>query len=207
MLRRLAIVFMCGLVSALASSSASVGAVHGLQSRVLLSDGAKDVWEDNPREGTLTLFGEFPTADVRWAVGRHLRGSVIVRMRFVNLQRVGTQQTHAAFIKTPNNLYLALVMSFPNRRAGRHHLEQWGPPAHGSMIRCDGMTHHISYPRDVAQMRVPRSCLGSPRWIRLGMHNVLFTGRSLQAPMYLDNPHNDRADAGQRILTRRLLRR
>jgi hypothetical protein len=31
---------------------------------------------------------------------------------------------------------------------------------------CLGMTHRISYATNVVRMRIPRSCLGRPRWVR-----------------------------------------
>ncbi len=207
MVRRMAVVVVCGLASVLAGLPASVGVERGLPWGVVLRDGSGDVWEEDPAKDTITLIGDFPTVDVRRAAGRHLRRSVLVRMRFVDLRRIGRQQTQAAFIKTPDNLYLALLSSFPNQRAVRHSLEQWGPPAHGSTVRCEGFNHHIDYAGNVAQMRLPRSCLGNPCWVRLGMHNVLFKGGGLLAPTYSDNPHNDGTAAGQRILTRRLHRR
>lgn len=38
---------------------------------------------------------------------------------------------------------------------------------------CAGFTRRIDYAEDTVVMRVPRSCLGTPQWVRLGPSNQL----------------------------------
>lgn len=51
------------------------------------------------------------------------------------------------------------------------------------------MTHAIDYGTGVVRLRIPRTCLGVPRWIRVAVIDVLTAG----SQRYLDNPQNHAA--------------
>lgn len=36
-----------------------------------------------------------------------------------------------------------------------------------SPLRCPGLAHTLDYERNVVTLRVPRSCVGNPAWVRL----------------------------------------
>jgi hypothetical protein len=195
----------CLLTLLVGAPAAAVGPVDGSRSRVVLRDGGGDVWRDDLASGERTAVHGHLESDLLRATARHRTHAVVVRFHFADLRRVGQQQTQAAFIRTPKRLYLAMVMSFPHKRAGRPHLEDWSPPVDGSLIRCDGLSHHISYRRDVVTLRVPRSCLRYPRWVRVKLHNYTVADASVDSGRtYLDNPHNRQADPD--AFTRRIYR-
>lgn len=54
----------------------------------------------------------------------------------------------------------------------------------GAVVQCH-TGHRIDYANDVLSVRIPRSCLGNPRWVQLTLVSVFFGGRTLLA----DNPH------------------
>jgi hypothetical protein len=154
---------------------------------VVLRDGAGDVWKVNIRTSHWTLVGDLPAADVRRAVVRHRAHAVVVRTRFENLRRVGVQ-IHDAGIKTPDDSFYTEVTSRPGKRAGRHVL--YDEPG-GERLGCANFTHRIDYPNDTVTVRVPRSCLDHPRWVRANIGNRLVLGDRPHRRHYADNPHDD----------------
>lgn len=67
------------------------------------------------------------------------------------------------------------------------------------------MTHRINDATDVVRMRIPRSCMGRSRWVKVSINNFMVTtstnGRN--GVVYFDSPHNHEPFGGP---TRRLYR-
>lgn len=131
------------------------------------------------------------------AVIRHAPFAVRVRMRFVDLRRVGTQH-YWVQIGTPRNGYFAQVVSAPGARQGTHRFDSH------RVSGCRGMTHRIRYVRDVVSLSIPRHCLERPRWVRVGLANTLTRTSGRHETVYRDNPHNHGAFSDE--VTRRLHR-
>ena len=188
-------------VTAVVGTAAPV-AVAGAErpSRVVVRDGTGDVWKVNLRTSHWTLAGDRPTADVRRAVVRHRSGAVVVRTRFENLRRVGVQ-SHAAGLTTDDGDFFVEVTSRPGKRSGRRALYD-GPG--GERIECAGMSHRIDYAAETVKVRVPRSCLRDPRWVRANLGNRLVVGERPDRRHYADNPHDDGAYSN--VGTRRVYR-
>lgn len=168
--------------------------------RVVRTDPVGDVWAiAEGEEGEWVSAGDAPYADVRRAVVRHRRGSVVIRMSFTDLRRVHPAG-YWATIYGPKKFRAALVMAGPGRWKGRRMLVngQFGT------ARCRGFTHSIDYADDVVTMQVPRRCLGRPAWVRVSLDNYSFRGEDEESFEELtDNPHNDGHEAGT---TRRIYR-
>ncbi len=173
-------------------------AAHGdeVASRVVLRDGAGDVWIANSDQEKPTRV-VFPAADVTRALVRHAPFAVRIRMRFVDLRRIGRQH-YVVQIGTPSSVYFAQVVSSPGARRGTQRFDSNRPSA------CRGMTHSIRYGDNVVSMRIPRRCLDQPRWVRVGLENTLTLNRDNRAITYRDNPHNHGAFSDE--VTRRLYR-
>jgi hypothetical protein len=165
-------------------------------SRVVLRDGAGDVWIANSDQEKPTR-AVFPAADVTRALVRHAPFAVRIRMRFVDLRRIGTQH-YVVQIGTPRSVYFAQVVSSPGARRGTQRFDGNRPSG------CRGMTHSIRYGGNVVSMRIPRRCLDQPRWVRVGLENTLTLNRGKRAITYRDNPHNHGAFSDE--VTRRLYR-
>jgi hypothetical protein len=154
---------------------------------VVLTDGAGDVWVDRSGFGdNLDTRVSFPPADVKRAVVRHATYAVRIRMRFVNLRRLGDQAFQAEIETSGGGLSNADVGSSPGHRSGSHSFHSGGFPDTG----CPGMTHRINYATDVVRMRIPRSCLGRPRWVRVTLFNFMITTSDDGDVFHVDNPHN-----------------
>ncbi len=166
---------------------ASAGPAEERISRVLLGDPTGDVWaigegEDEQWESA----GEAPTADVLGAVVRHGRHKVVVRMTFTNLRRVDPQ-SYSATIFSRREYGAVFVSAGPGRWKGRHQLVDG---SFGS-VRCPNLDHSIDYVTEQVTVRVPRSCLGRPRWVRVGIANFMFRGETEEEFQELtDNPHS-----------------
>jgi hypothetical protein len=199
MFRRVAVVISGLLAVAMLPLSVSNASATEHATGVVLTDGAGDVWfdpggsDDNP-----STRGSFPPADVKRAVVRHATYALRIRMRFVTLRREGSQGFEAE-IQTPTESQLiASVTSVPGHRRGRHFFSDEG-------TTCPGMTHRINYATDVVRMRIPRSCLGRPRWVKVSLNNFMVTTPTSgqHDVVYFDNPHNHEPFGGP---TRRLYR-
>jgi hypothetical protein len=83
---------------------------------VVLTDGAGDVWVDRSGFGdNLDTRVSFPPADVKRAVVRHATYAVRIRMRFVNLRRLGDQAFQAEIETSGGGLFNADVGSSPRQ--------------------------------------------------------------------------------------------
>ena len=193
MYRRLSAALTCTLVATgtLTATAQNAAAVEELPSRVVLYDGAGDVWtyglngSQNPPAMT-----SFPPADVMRAVIKHGPDALRLRMRFADLDKVGRQAYRVDILtsKARYDGYFAAVVAGPDSRQGRHFLEL------DSSVRCPGFTHEIDYVTDVVTMRIPRRCLGRPRWVKVHLDNALWTGDSDHPDSaYEDNPHGHNA--------------
>jgi hypothetical protein len=185
-------------VMAAAALTGAAPAAHSdeVASGVVLRDGPGDVWTGLSHDQEPTP-AEFPAADVTRAFVRHAPFAVRIRMRFVDLRRVGTQR-YGVQIGTPSNVYFAQVVSAPGARRGTHRFDS------SQTSGCRGMTHRIRYVRNVVSMRIPRRCLERPRWVRVGLENTLTRNHGEHETIYRDNPHNHGAFSDE--VTRRLYR-
>jgi hypothetical protein len=171
-------------------------------SRVVLHDGRGDVWGVTGfgEEDSYVPAGSQPAADVTAAVAAHGRGSVRIRMRFVDLRRVS--QAYVAFIRSRDDLFLAYIEANRRNPAGRHELLDYSA---ASGVDCAGFAHDLEYDTDRVVVRIPRSCLDRPRWVRISLSNYRYRSEDAQFPEVTDNPHN-RGGSGSGGETPRLYR-
>lgn len=180
---------LCGAVAAALVVATPSGPVLGSESpsRVVLRDGTGDVWKVNVRTSAWRKVGELPAADVTRAVVRHRSDTVVVRVRFVDLRRTG-RQTYWTGIETPRDTFYTELVSRRGARAGQ--LTLFDGPA-GARLPCAQLAHRIDYAADLVAVRVPRSCLGTPRWVTANIGNILVLGARPHRRHYADNPHDD----------------
>jgi hypothetical protein len=199
MYRTLIALFTLSLAAAgtLATTVDRAAAVEDIPSRVVLHDGTGDVWtvSGDGEEFTKT---SYPTADVTRAVVKHGHYAIRIRMRFADLRRVGFQAFEAMIFNPRRGDDLASVGSGPGARQGTH---QW----EAGESRCRGFTHTINYDTNWVTMRIPRSCLGRPPWVKVSLYNFTSIGdEESSTTHYTDNPHNHKESSF--TYTRRLYR-
>jgi len=146
---------------------------------VVLHDGPGDVWTfSNVTIGYLPATQ--PAADVLRARVTHGSLAVSVRLVFDDLQRVDTQWYYCD-IHTPGLTSRFVVEAEKGLWRGRA-LQQ----IDGEWVRVPGLSHHIDYGSDELTLRVPRSLLGGPPWVRVRLRNEL--GLSDHNTFFTDNP-------------------
>lgn len=155
-------------------------------SQVGLQDGPKDVWGGN--DGSYTKWepvGGKPTVDVRRAWVSNRQNAVVVGMRYVDLRRVG-ELIFLYDVKTPEQLYRVRV--YGGQGYGDGVSQMWD-------VDCPQLRHHIDYARDLVSVRIPRSCLGHPAWVKVKPWTLLWREAQGGKPLGLtDNPLNQRAE-------------
>lgn len=180
MLRRLATVSACVVALTLASPAAA----HA-DSRTLV-DARGDVWAmDTPEEGQNTRVPERRQGDIIRTVFAHNNQQVVIRTKFAQLDRAGQLSIMAIKLRTNTGMVRWIsLFAGPGRDTNR-----W----RGIVTRGDGApmkcaTHRIDYAAAVAEVRIPRSCLGDPRWVQgsLAAGNFARNGT-----FFGDNPRND----------------
>jgi hypothetical protein len=99
-------------------------------------------------------------ASTRLTHGSH---RVAVRVRFVDLRRVGDVQGLLVPMVTDEGVrrYLQLV-AHPRRWSGETSLFNGG----FGEVPCRGVRHSIDYRRNVMRASFPRHCASSPRWVK-----------------------------------------
>lgn len=183
--RRVSAAAACGfLVAALLTPTGSADASLSAEvSRIVLRDGAGDVERMVPPDTTSYPYGAFPPADVTRARVSHRADALVMKMRFVNLRRVGTQRFWTD-IKTPGpHHYKAELTTAPGARQGSKVFE-----LDNVAKRCRGFRRTVDYADDVVTMRIARTCLGNPSWVRVMMMSILVVKDG--GPLYIDHPHS-----------------
>ena len=98
----------------------------------------------------------------------HGRRAIWIHIRLRELDTTGNGNFHVVSILTPSRTRTIEVDAFPGHWEGRASVTD----AHGRAAVC-AVTHRIDYIRNRVLMRVPRKCLGKPRWIRVGIRTTV----------------------------------
>lgn len=117
---------------------------------------------------TMTVDPSRVEGDVTSLGVTHTRHRVYLALKYARLTRpsgddLGFQQFS---IKTSKHRRFELVLiASPDRvRAGR----LFGRSNGSGRAKCGGLQTHIDYGNDLVTASIPRSCLGKPRWVRVG---------------------------------------
>lgn len=190
---RLTAAAVAGLMLPLLLSAPASGGDQRI-SEIVLRDGTSDVWASPVGAGDYTRRPAQQVHDVTRVVLAHRAHAIVVRMRFAGLARAGRQWFDVGIV-TPDSGWAAGIAASPRNPDGRHTLYEDGGERPD---RCAAMTHTIDYDSDLVTLRVPRSCVGDPAWVR--MHSSNF--RMTRSVLWTDNAHS--AGSAVRRLTTRL---
>jgi hypothetical protein len=180
MLRRLAVVGACTLaITMLAPATAQA------DTRTLV-DGAGDVWEPftdfENREHT--RHPDRRQGDILRAFFAHKQRQIVIRIKYAELDRIGSR--HSINVRLhPNaggNHWASVHATRGNDWRGVSMIE----PVDGSGPLDCGISHRMDYAQDRALIRVPRRCMGNPRWIQASMTH----GHIINDRFFTDNPSN-----------------
>jgi hypothetical protein len=166
MIRRLTALVALGLVLLVATPA--VGQADDLH-RYTVSDPRGDVKKTASGDGPMVAAPNREHGDIRSTTVRHGVGGIWVRMRFNELGRIDDLFNASVRVRTNTGLYRGVaVMAGSQQFFGD---SRWRG---GTLVeRRDGRpvdsctaAHRIDYDTNVIMLRIPRTCLGSPRWVR-----------------------------------------
>lgn len=130
-----------------------------------VSDSRGDVWLQNEDGDNQRRVAHRRIGDITSFRVAHQRHGVRVRIKVVKMTKPALLASGTVMLKGPDGKrYVAAAFTtvFDDTPRGVHAL--WGPS--DERVRCPGMAHRLDYRKGVITMFIPRSCLGSPRWVR-----------------------------------------
>lgn len=102
-------------------------------------------------------------SDVRSIRVTHLPRTVRVAMTYRALNRVGLFKATGLRIVSDKGVREVFVSAGPGNWRGDREVRNGA----GKLVGCAGMTHQLDYVNDKVLFVIPRTCLGSPRWVRV----------------------------------------
>jgi len=94
----------------------------------------------------------------------HRAQAVVIRLRFRDLTP-HKQRWLMTVVKTPRDDF-SITIRWRRNGSSVVAIEHDSPDAGV----CPNMVRRVNVARNVILVRIPRACLGSPRWVRVGMH-------------------------------------
>jgi hypothetical protein len=111
------------------------------------------------------------TGDVTRTAVRHRTSNVFILVTFADLRRDDASSGH----------FLRVVTNEGARRNVMIDVSAQQPQGvmsmykdNGARLTCRGLGRHIDYSDETIRFEVPRSCLGSPRWVRVGFNTFRY---------------------------------
>lgn len=153
--------------AALADGYGHADSVGDVQS--VASDGQGHVTNTTPTAEPTATLGDITS--VRAVNGAR---SVKVVMHFVELNPGGLAQVHEVMIATPTKARVAYVSAFPGKWGGKASLAT----VRGKKVSCK-VSHRISYAHNKVVVRVPQSCLGHAKKIKVGAATLVADGTKI----------------------------
>lgn len=98
----------------------------------------------------------------------HARRAIWVQIRLRELDTTGNGNFHLVSIRTPWRTRTIELDAFPGHWEGRTSTTD----AQGRPVECS-VTDRIDYARNRVMFRVPRVCLGKPRWVQVAIRSTV----------------------------------
>jgi hypothetical protein len=127
-----------------------------------------------PTDTTLTAEPTATNGDITSVHAANGARKVKVVFHFADLRPAGDGEAFSVLIATPTRERLAIVAAQPGHWGGKAILAN----VHGKKVRCT-VGHKISYDRRKVVVKVPRSCLGQPKVIKVGARSFIADGTKL----------------------------
>jgi len=150
--------------------------------RYTYADHTGDVVSFTGGSDTATPAPERVVGDIAASAVAHRRGSVTVKMRYRDLTRGDEIAAHLFVIRTSRMTRDVTVVAAQGYYGGRVVMTK---PS-GKKVSCR-IARKIDYVANTVTASVPRSCLGQPRWVKVGMAGILFTGLGSSDMQYVDD--------------------
>lgn len=143
---------------------AAVGPAHA--AKHVRTDAAGDVVRINQETWAQTAVPHVELGDIRRFVVDHRAGNVFVTARFDRLARGRQTHIHGLQLLTSTSLRrdVSIVVTPQTGWQGRVFFTD----RRDNERRCAHLRTRIAWDTNVLRVKVPRSCLGGPEWVRAG---------------------------------------
>ena len=132
----------------------------------MIPDGTGDVWKQSGEDG-FTLVGTAPNTDLTETRVTHRGRHVVIRAAYDALEKGAPEEFEYRGIlrvPRPNGLRRFVISSGrPAERTTKYSLAHYWE---GALVDCAGLTGRTRFGADVLNVRIPRRCLGNPRWVQ-----------------------------------------
>jgi hypothetical protein len=129
-------------------------------------DQPNDIVKVTMPAGTTEPAPERTQGDIVSSQVKHKARKVILTMRYQELTP-DQVSIHWYGIRTGKMARIAILHATPSHPAGKVRLFK----PNGKPVTCQ-VGHSIDYTANTATVRVPRSCLGNPRWVKVAMQEA-----------------------------------
>lgn len=112
----------------------------------------------------------------------HRDHALVLALHFLDLRPRESRFLNVDFETDDRNSYY-MGLSWRRNGAATVTIEH---PAGANRIPCPKLRQHVNVRRDLISVRIPRGCLGSPRWVRVSM--VIVRTRHQGLVTFIDEP-------------------
>jgi hypothetical protein len=144
--------------------AASTSPAHA--QRVTVDDDKGDVWSFAGTPGDYTHDGSIKNADLDELQMRHRDRDLVVRAHYVELKKkVSTAMNFWFYVRTDQRETFEVRLQIWGRdgSSSAHIGDYWTT----EQIDCAALRNRIRFGANTVRVRVPRSCIGDPRWIKV----------------------------------------
>ena len=162
------------VAAAFASAGLVASGAPAHAEKAVVDDPFRDVWRVSYAEdASWQEIGTKRNVDIDRSVIRHGGQNVVATTTFKSLRKQGDRYVAGWVVRTDEGReFLVAVQAEGGAWAGALVVVETNPPpvdgeseSQPAVIECDAV-HEIDYSADTLAIRVPRSCLGDPEWIR-----------------------------------------
>jgi hypothetical protein len=146
------------------------------------ADPAGDVASTVGQSDTYTPAPERVEGDVISSTVKHGARTVVMTLVYRDLSDSAEVDGHVYFVHTSKMNRVVRLYANSTNPGGKAVLTK----ANGKKVSCH-VRRHIDYNLNTAKVIVPRSCLGQPRWVKVGMGSVMFSAAGASGPVWIDD--------------------
>lgn len=150
--------------------------------RYTYADPAGDVVSIAGESETQTPEPTRENGDVISSAVIHKGRKVVMQLRYRDLSPSTETHAHGFLVRTPSMRRDIILVATDSMWGGRVVMTK----PNGKKVRCQ-VRKKLDYAANTATVAVPRSCLGNPRWVQVGMAAVMFTGFDASDLQYVDD--------------------
>jgi hypothetical protein len=145
-------------------------------------DAAGDVASTVGQSDAYTPAPERVEGDVISSTVKHGARTVVMTLAYRDLADSAEVDEHVYFVHTNRMNRVVRLFANSSNPGGKAVLTK----VNGKKVRCN-VRRHIDYNLNTAKVIVPRSCLGQPRWVKVGMGSVMFSAAGASGTVWVDD--------------------